>query len=419
MSGASVSNEEAPLSAARSGPARLKVLTFTSLYPNSVRQEHGVFSEHRLRNLLATGRVETRVVTPVPWVPVLIRGSSRYGNMTRIPYHDQRFGIDISYPRYPVIPKIGMTAAPLLMAAAMVKPLRAAIRAGFDFDIIDAFYFYPDGVAAAILGRLLNKPVVITAYGTDLNLIPRHFAPRRMLLWASRQAAAMTAVCQALKDSMVEIGMEPDRVHVILHGVDTELFVPPKDRTALRKRLGLTRQTLVSVGGLNARKGHHIAIEAMRNLPEMDLLIAGVGELEEQLKAQVAKGGLGHRVRFLGFLRQDQLTEYYGAADALVLCSSREGIANVLLESMACGTPVVATPIWGTPEAVTVPEAGVLMTDRSAPALVEAARALFRAYPDRAATRRFAQRFSWRDTASQHLAVLEQVTGSRLARVSC
>ena len=121
----------------------------------------------------------------------------------------------------------------------------------------------------------------------------------------------------------------------------------------------------------------------------------------------------GHRVRFLGHLDQEDLKDYYSVADALVLASSREGIANVLLESMACGTPVIATAVWGTPEAVNVPEAGVLMRERSAGALVEAARQLFDHYPDRAATRRHAAGFQWEQTSREHLQVLHRALAPR------
>ena len=121
--------------------------------------------------------------------------------------------------------------------------------------------------------------------------------------------------------------------------------------------------------------------------------------------------GLEDRVRFAGHVEQEDLKDYYGAADALVLASSREGIANVLIESMACGTPVIATPVWGTPEAVTVPEAGVLMRDRSVEALVEAARRLFANYPDREATRRHAATFTWERTSREHLEVLRAAVG--------
>ncbi len=131
--------------------------------------------------------------------------------------------------------------------------------------------------------------------------------------------------------------------------------------------------------------------------------------METALRKQAAKLGLADRVRFLGCVNQRDLAEYYGAAEALVLPSSREGIANVLLESMACGTPVVVTQVWGAPEVITAPEAGTMMSERTAPELVRAVRALFQDYPDRTATRRFAERYRWSDTAAQHLAILEEI----------
>ncbi|MFQ5773770.1 MAG: glycosyltransferase family 4 protein [Kiloniellaceae bacterium] len=388
---------------------KLRVLTFTSVYPNAAQPGHGVYTERRLRNLLATGDIESRVVAPVPWVPAAMRGSRRYGPYYHVPVADRREGIDILYPRYPTVPKIGMTPAPFLMASALAGPLRKIARGAFDFDILDAFYFYPDGVAAAILGRLFDKPVVITAFGSDINLIPDHYWPRRMIRWAAGRAAGVTAVCEALKHRLVELGVPAQKIHVILHGVDLRLFVPPQDRARVQARLGMSRPTLLSVGSLIERKGHHIAIEAMADLPDFDLLIAGEGEMERTLRDQVAALGLGDRIRFLGHVNERDLPAYYGAADALVLPSSREGIANVLLESMACGTPVIATRVWGAPEVITVPEAGVMMPERTARALVDAVRALFADYPDRAATRRFVERFSWDDTAAQHLAVLQGV----------
>ena len=154
-----------------------------------------------------------------------------------------------------------------------------------------------------------------------------------------------------------------------------------------------------------------------RNMPFFEVVTQnpGSGEWEARLKAQVADLGLGDRVRFLGQVTQDALRDYFGAADALVLASDREGIANVLLESMACGTPVVATPIWGSPDVVTVPEAGVLTKDRTSHALAEAVRALFRNYPDRGATRQYVERYKWSDTAARHLAVLDAVVARQRA----
>jgi teichuronic acid biosynthesis glycosyltransferase TuaC len=119
--------------------------------------------------------------------------------------------------------------------------------------------------------------------------------------------------------------------------------------------------------------------------------------------------GVSERVRFLGTLPQDELRAYYGVADALVLASSREGWANVLLESMACGTPVIATAVGGSAEVVVAPEAGLLLATRSAEALVQAIAQLRNAYPDRAATRRYAERFGWDETTAGQIKLFRDI----------
>jgi glycosyltransferase involved in cell wall biosynthesis len=313
----------------------------------------------------------------------------------------------ILHPRYPVIPKFGMTAAPLLMALALLPVLRR-IRRQFDFDVIDSFYLYPDGVAAALLGSWLGRPVLMSALGTDVSLIPRYAAPRAMIRWAAARAGAVTAVAGALKGEMVRLGIAGDHVRVILHGVDLDLFRPPADRAALRASFGLDGLVLLSVGHLIARKGHAIAIAALADLPDATLLIAGDGALEQELRALAARLGVAGRVRFLGHVDQTRLPDLFGAADILALCSDREGVANVLLEALACGTPVAATAIWGTPEVIRVPEAGLLLASRDAASLVAAARALQAAPPARAATRAYAERFSWAQTSADHLRALRE-----------
>ena len=391
----------------------IRTITFTSLYPNSARPRHGIFVEQRLRHLLESGEVESRVVAPSAWFP---SGSARFGEWSvfgRVPARGERHGISILYPRYLLIPKLGMTLAPLAMALAALPALKRMIWKGFDFDVIDAHYLYPDGVAAAILGFWLDKPVIVSVLGDDVITLPRFRLPRRMILWAVDRCSSVTTVCQALKDRLVEVGAPPEKIRVVLNGVDPGLF-QPVDREAVRRRLGLTGRVLLSVGHLTKRKGHHLAVEALPELPDTTLLIAGDGWMEGVLRELARSLGVEDRVRFLGHVDQEDLKEYYGAADALVLASSREGIANVLVESMSCGTPVIATAVWGTPEAVNVPAAGVLMRDRSAGALVEAARRLFASYPDREATRRHAATFTWERTSRDHLEVLRAAMGRPL-----
>jgi len=304
-----------------------------------------------------------------------------------------------------------MTVAPALLAASLIRPIQRIIDEGFDFDVLDSYYFYPDGVAAILLGRHFGKPVVISALGTDINLIPQYTLPRRMIQWAAHNAAGITTVCRALKDGLVDLGVPESSIRVVLHGVDLQLFQPPANREELRTTLRLKRPTLLSVGHLIERKGHYIAIEALKSLPEMELVIAGDGPEEASLKRLADSCGVASRVRFLGHVNQGDLRTYYGAADALILASSREGIANVLLEAMACGTPVVATKVWGAPEVVTAPEAGVLVPERTPAALAASVQDLFDNYPDRVATRRFVEKYSWAQTTEDHLALLNQILG--------
>src|SRR6185312_8217526 len=238
--------------------------------------------------------------------------------------------------------------------------LRRMMAGGVRFDAIDAHYAYPDGVAAIWLGQRLGLPVAVTARGTDVNLIPQYRVPRLLIRHAIRGATALIAVSAALKEVLVELGAPPDKVTVLRNGVDTALFRPPADRDAARNALGLTGPTLLSVGYLVERKGHHRTIEALRQLPAFTLMIAGEGPERPRLEALIAQYGLQNRVRLLGPRPHAELPALYGAADALVLASSREGWANVLLESMACGTPVVASNIWGNPEVVQEPAAGVI-----------------------------------------------------------
>src|SRR6185437_2553479 len=390
---------------------KLSILTATTLFPNSVQRAHGVFVETRLRHLLASGEVAAHVLAPIPWLPPLVRYSS-YGPLQDVPSRVERNGLTIEHPRYLVVPKLGMTLTPHTLYRAMRKRFLALLKQGHRFDLIDAHYFYPDGVAAVRLGREFNLPVTVTARGTDLNLIPEFPAPRRMILDAAEKADGLITVCAALKDTLVEMGVADRRVTVLRNGVNLELF-RPMDREAARQSLGFVRRTLVSVGLLIDRKGHHHIIRALGDIPETDLVIAGDGPDRRALERVAEAEGVKDRVKFLGSVDQNKLREIYNAADALVLASSREGWANVLLEAMACGTPVVASAVWGTPEVVARPEAGVLMPSLDPQGVAEGVRRLFAAYPDREATRRYAEGFNWNATTEGQLKLFRGILARR------
>jgi glycosyltransferase involved in cell wall biosynthesis len=389
----------------------MRILVFSTLYPNAVRPDHGIFVETRLRHLVAAGNVSAKVLAPVPWFPSDHPRWGAWADWARVAPRELRHGIEIRHPRYPMLPRVGMAMQPFALAASALRAAAAWRRAGFAFDLVDAHFFYPDGVAAALIAPLLGVPFAITGRGSDLNLYPRDPWARRWIAWAARRADGLVTVCEALKAPLVELGIPPARVRVLRNGVDLALF-RPMDRVAARREFGIDGRAIASVGHLVPRKGHDFAIRALAELPGWRLFVVGEGPERAALEALSARTGTADRVTFLGRLSQPALARLYSGIDMLVLASDREGWANVLLEAMACGTPVVATRIWGTPEIVTGLEAGILVA-RTDEDILRGIRALAASPPARAATRRHAEAFSWDATTRGQEALFAEMLARR------
>ena len=390
----------------------MRILTFTTLYPSAARPQHGIFVETRLRKLVESGEVAARVVAPCPWFPFSSRRFGRYSTIARTPLQEVRHGLEIDHPRYPLLPKIGMSTAPLGLYAAMLPLLRRQIRAGQDFELIDAHYFYPDGVAAVLLGRALGRPVVVTARGDDLDLIATYRMPRRWIRWAAARADGLITVSSGLRRRLTTLGIAAERVRVLRNGVDLELF-RPADRRAAREDLGLGRPTLLAVANLVPKKRHRLMVETLALLPDIDLVIVGDGPERPAVEALARERGLADRVRLMGAVPQDRLPAVYSAADLLLLPSSREGWPNVLLESMACGTSVIVSDIDGMADIVTAPEAGRIVAGPTPSGLAAVIREVLADLPDRAATRAYAERFDWQETTRGQIELFHEIVGDR------
>lgn len=391
----------------------MKLLVFTTLYPNAEMPHHGVFVENRLRHLLERSGYEARVIAPVPWFSRMLAGSSRHGHLARVPMQEERHGILVEHPRYLVIPKIGMTLAPFLLYASARRALGRLLEKGERFDLIDAHYFYPDGVAAGLLARAFDLPFTVTGRGTDLNLIPRYPIPRALIRRTAARASGLITVCDALAGDLAALGVARERVTVLRNGVDLEAFrYDGEGAAALIREQRLERPVLASVGHLIERKAHDLVIRALAGMEHATLLIAGTGPEEPRLRKLAEALGVSGRVRFLGRVDHDRLSAVYSAADGLVLASSREGWPNVLLEAMACGTPVVATAVNGSPEVVQSPVAGRIVGERTPEALRRAAEELLADPPERAAVRAYAEGFSWDATSDGQMRLFEAITGN-------
>ena len=260
----------------------MKILVYTTLYPNAEQPHHGIFVEKRLLELRKHLDVDVQVVAPVPWFPflsLLPRRNSRYAH---IPKTEERSNILVHHPRYLVIPKLSWRIAPIMLVLSTLWTVLRLRRSGFDFDLIDAHFVFPDGVAAQIIGVLLGTPVFITARGSDINESPKYLIPRAMIKWALKHVEIAIAVSEELAQKMRQLGGESVAVAVLPNGVDRTKFFP-RDGSSLRKSLNLKRRVVLTVGNLRALKGHDIVIRAMPDIEDASLIVIGVGEEFENL----------------------------------------------------------------------------------------------------------------------------------------
>ena len=375
----------------------LRILTFSSLYPNSVEPHHGIFTETSLRQQLRHHPMQSIVIAPVPWFPSRAGLFGRYARYARVPREECRNGVRVLHPRYLNLPTAGMYLAPWALFHAARRAIDSLLAQGENFDVIDAHYFYPDGVAATMLGRHYGKPVIVSALGSDITQLPHHAWPRRLIRQAAGDAHAMISVCETLRNDMIRLGLPGERIHALRNGVDLDLFYPEPHAEA-RAALNIDGFTLLSVGHLIERKGHDKVIAALPQLPGVRLVIVGDGPERNQLMALCRQLGVQDRVRFAGLLDQAQLRTCYSAADALVLASNREGWANVLLEAMACGAPALASDVGGTAEVVRCHAAGLLLRTNCAEGVADAVRRLRADPPTREATSAHGRQHSWHAT---------------------
>jgi glycosyltransferase involved in cell wall biosynthesis len=391
----------------------MRIVTVSTLYPNGEFPSHGIFVETRLRHLCADTGCDGRVIAPTPYFPSRNARFGRFGQWGRVALRETRFAIDVLHPRYLVVPGVSQALTPAFLYRAMRRGMQQLHADGFYPDLIDAHYLYPDGVAAARLAAHFNLPLVMTARGSDVTAWPQEAGPARQIRAAIKQADHLIAVSAALAEGLGTLGAAPDQVTVLRNGVDLARFMPIDPEVA-RRAVGQARRYVLSVGHLIPRKGHDRVIRALGLLrdggvTDVDLLIIGSGPEEARLRSLAASLGLAEHVRLIGAIRQEELARFYAGADMLVLASSREGWANVLLESMACGTPVVASPAPGNAEVVREAAAGLVAAENTPEALARAMRQLWAARPDRAATLAFAARHDWRSISLGQSTIFEAV----------
>ena len=370
----------------------LRVLTLATLFPNAVRPTLGVFVERQTLGLAACEDVEVEVVAPVglPVWPLSLH--PHYAPLRQLPRREDWKGLVVHRPRYRVWPLVGARRTPRAMAEALL-PLLRRIRARFPFDVLDAEFFWPDGPAAMHLSERLGIPFSVKARGSDIHHWGERPGIAEQIVAAGRQAGGLLAVSAALKRDMVALGLPGERIRVHRTGVDLDAF-RPRERAAAKSALGVPGPLLVTAGALIPGKGQAIAIEALAQIPDATLILVGEGPDRPALATLARRLGLEGRVRPIGNRPHAELPALLAAADATVQPSAREGLANVWVESLACGTPVVTCDAGGAGEVIDRPEAGRIVP-REPGAIAAAVCDLLAAPPAQDDVRKASETFSW------------------------
>jgi glycosyltransferase involved in cell wall biosynthesis len=395
-----------------------RLIVFSSLFPNVTQPNAGLFIRERMFRV--GKQLPLVVVSPKPWFPG--QGLIRLFHPHYRPQPARteiQAGVEVFFPRFLAIPGLLRGLDSLSITIGSYFTLRRLKAQGY--NLIDAHFAYPDGHAAQRLGRWLGLPVTVTLRGTE---VPQSRNPALVakLREVFRDADQVITVSDSLRQLAYSLGLPEARGQVVGNGVDADRFTPVPQVEA-RQRFGLpdAARVLITVGGLVERKGFHRVIACLPTLlekhPDLHYLVVGgacpEGDMTQTLKDQVAQLGLTERVHFLGPISPDDLKWPLSAADIFVLSTRNEGWANVILEAMACGVPVVASDVGGNAEVVSSPELGVIMPFDDPAALTAALdRALIRSWNPQA-IRAYAEENSWDNRVETLVGLFKQMVGAR------
>ncbi len=392
-----------------------RLVVFCSLFPSSAQPNSGVFIRERMFRVCQ--QLPIVVVSPVAWFPMqgLIR-LVKPGFRPQPPKFELQQGVEVYYPRFLSIPGFLKQWDGFMMALGALSTL-SRLKRKHRFNLIDAHFAYPDGYAATWLGKWFKVPVTITLRGTEVSL--SKFPARKLrIVSALQRATKIFSVADSLKRHVAALGIDSNKIQVVGNGVDADKF-HPVDRAEARRDLDLPEgaPVLISVGGLVDRKGYHRVIEILplllKEFPDLMYLIVGgacaEGNNRKQLEQQVADLSLQNHVRFLGPLPSEQLKSPLSASDLFVLSTANEGWANVFLEAMACGLPVITTDVGGNSEVVNDASLGTIVPFGDASALQLALSDALNKQWDKQAIRHYAEQNAWHHRVDTLVAEFKQI----------
>ena len=328
----------------------MHILFLSNTFPTPLQPARGTFNYELCRALAARHRVS--VISPIAWYSALSLSNSSYHV-----YHDLSTpGMTIFHPRFYYPPR-GLRGFHAECLQWSIRGVLEKIVRRAPLDVVVGYWAYPDGEVAVRIARQLGIPSVVISGGSDVLVSTRHPRARRRVMDTLARADGIVVVSEHLRGALASCGLGDGNVLVCRRGVDRKLFHPGSVRKARRRlQLDPDQKVFLWVGRMVQIKGLDVLMSAVSMLRQrMDrfhLFLIGTGQLEHSVRLRLEQERLTSHVSLLGPRPPQELPDWYRAADATVLPSHSEGIPNVLLESIACGTPFIASAVGGIPEIV-------------------------------------------------------------------
>lgn len=340
----------------------MNILVSTTIFPNSIEINRGIYIKKQVLSLSKINNIKIKVIAPIPYVPHKLK-LKKYIKYNHIPSKEIVDGFEIYHPKYFILPKAFRSLHGIFFFISLLKFYLDVIKR-FSPDIILGFWTYPDGFANVLFAKMMSIPVIIGCLGSDINRYKNYFFHRKMITWSLGEADKILVVSNALKEEVVKLGIEPNKVKVIPNGIESDIFFPKnRDEIKEKLKLNLNERIVLCVARLSAEKGVDKLIKAFSKLKrnEVKLLIIGDGPEKKKLMELTQQMGLNGRVNFIGERPQREISDWINASDILCLPSLSEGWPNVLMEAFACGKPVVASRVGGVPEIITSDKLGIMV----------------------------------------------------------
>lgn len=388
----------------------MKILVISSVFPNKHQPAKGIFIKQQLLELDKSCRI--KVISPVPWFPPL-RIFKKWHVFSQIDKKENIKGIEVYHPRYFLIPKIGRLFYGYFYFIGIFKTIRRITKT-FSVDVILAYFAYPDGFAAALAAKMMNKPLVIKVLGSDINVFTKNRVRRYLTAVALKKANKIIAVSNELRTKIEKLGVKREKIEVVLNGVDIKRF-KLSNQADCRNKLNLAnnKQIILFVGNLKKEKGTDCLIEAFPKViakhKKANLIFVGEGEHRIELIRKIKSLNLESSVSLEGEKLHSEIPLWLAACDLVCLPSYNEGCPNIILEALACGKPVVATRVGAVPEIISSDEYGFLVDVNKKDDLAEAISKSLDKQWSQEKLRERVSGFTWAGTAEGIKNILEGV----------